>query len=318
MNVLAQPMSGSERLLALSFPCAQGLSGIVMADQPEVRCVADVKAILGEGPDWAPRDNALYWVDIKGRRIFRLGDGKTESWDTPMKVGSIWPRRQGGFVAGTENGLAFTDDFTSFDIFASPDAALPGNRFNDGKADRQGRFWAGTMDDRERDPSGTLYRVDDDLAVTAMDGGYRVTNGPAFSPDGRTMYHSDSALQVTYTFDLDSAGNSSNRREFLRFVKGDGYPDGMTVDAEGCLWIAFWDGWCVRRFSPQGERLLELAMPVQRPTSCAFGGEELKTLYITSARRDLEGTELGRQPLAGGLFAADVGVQGIAELPFAG
>jgi xylono-1,5-lactonase len=110
----------------------------------------------------------------------------------------------------------------------------------------------------------------------------------------------------------------SNRSEFLRFGRGEGYPDGMTVDAEGCLWIAFWDGWVLRRFSPQGERLGELRLPVQRPTSCAFGGDDLKTLYITSARRDLQGTELERQPLAGGLFAAQVGVQGIAERPFAG
>jgi len=286
----------------------------------EISCVADVKAVLGEGPVWVARKRALYWVDINGRSIFRRDEvGSVHVWAAPMKIGSLAPRSQGGFIAGTEQGLALVDeDFTDFHVFANPDEALPDNRFNDGKVDRAGRFWAGTMDNREREASGTLYRVGPDLAWTRIDQGYRVTNGPAFSPDGRTMYHSDTARQVTYAFDLDESGNASNRREFLRFAKGEGYPDGMTVDAEGCLWIAFWDGWCVRRISPKGDRLLELEVPVQRPTSCAFGGSELNTLFITSARRDLQGTELDRQPLAGGLFAADVGVEGIAEVPFEG
>ena len=284
----------------------------------EISCVADVKAILGEGPVWVARDDALYWVDINGMKVFRLRDGDTVSWDTPMKVGSIWPREQGGFIAGTEHGLAFTHDFNRFDFFANPEKALPGNRFNDGKADREGRFWAGTMDDSERRPTGSLYRVDLDRSVACIDNGYRVTNGPAFSPDGRIMYESDSSLQLTYAFDLDEADNAPGRRHFIQFGKGDGFPDGMTVDAEGCLWIAFWDGWCVRRFSPSGDLLLKLDTPVQRPTSVAFGGEGLQTLFITSASRDLQGTDLDRQPLAGGLFAAHVGVSGIAERPFRG
>ncbi len=174
------------------------------------------------------------------------------------------------------------------------------------------------MDDREREAAGALYRLDPDLSWTRMDEGYRVTNGPAFRPDGRRMYHNDSARQVTYVFDFDADGSASNRREFARFGEGDGYPDGMTVDAEGCLWIAFWDGWCLRRLSPEGERIDELRVPVQRPTSCAFGGERLDRLFITSARKGLEGTELAHQPFSGGLFAADVGVSGIADMPFAG
>jgi sugar lactone lactonase YvrE len=132
------------------------------------------------------------------------------------------------------------------------------------------------------------------------------------------MYENDSARQVTYAFDLDDAGNAAGRRVFRQHGKGEGYPDGMTVDADGCLWIAFWDGWCVRRYAPDGELLQTVEVPVQRPTACAFGGENLTTLFVTSARRGIEGTDLDNQPLAGGLFAADVGVQGIAELPFAG
>jgi len=291
-----------------------------MPDQPQVECVADVKAILGEGPIWAPRDAALYWVDINGSKIFRLDDrGAVRSWDTPMRIGSIVPRASGGFIAGTNQGLAFIDlDEERFDIFANPEAELPNNRFNDGKVDRQGCFWAGTMDNLEREARGTLYRLGPDGTLTAIDSGYGVTNGPAFSLDGRRLYENDSSRQVTYVFDLEEAGRPTNRRELIRFGKGDGYPDGMTVDAEGCLWIAFWDGWCIRRFSPEGECLAEVRTPVQRPTSCMFGGDSLKTLFITSARRDLKGTDLANQPLAGGLFAADVGVSGIAELPFAG
>lgn len=286
----------------------------------EISCVADVKAVLGEGPVWVAWERALYWVDINGRRIFRRDQtGSVHCWASPMKIGSLAPRSRGGFIAGTDQGIAFVDlQLDRFDVFTNPDEALPDNRFNDGKVDRQGRFWAGTMDNREREASGTLYRLDPGLTCTAIDEGYRVTNGPAFSPDGQVMYHNDSARQVTYAFDLDDAGNATNRRQFLRFGESDGYPDGMTVDAEGCLWIAFWDGWCVRRFSPDAEPIGTIELPVQRPTSCAFGGDDLETLYITSARRDLQGTELDRQPFAGGLFAANVGVAGIAEVPFAG
>ena len=291
-----------------------------MPGQPQVTCVADVRAILGEGPVWVEREAALYWVDVKGQKIFcRNAGGDLASWDTPMRVGSLAPRAGGGFVAGTGQGFALVDlDVGRFDLLGNPDADRPANRFNDGKVDRQGRFWAGTMDDREREASGTLYRLDTDLDWTAVDGGYRVTNGPAFSPDGRIMYHNDSALQVTYAFNVDEAGNAVDRREFLRAEPGEGYPDGMTVDAEGCLWVAFWDGWCVRRYSPAGALLQTVEVPVQRPTSCAFGGAGLATLFVTSARIGIEGTDLDKQPLAGGLLAVDVGVQGLAELPFAG
>jgi len=290
-----------------------------MPDQPQVTCVADVQAVLGEGPVWVEREHALYWVDIQGSKVFRLHDGDVRTWDTPIRVCSLAPRASGGFVAGTEDGIFFVDlDSGRFEPVADPEADRPGNRFNDGKVDRAGRFWAGTMDDKERDWAGTLYRLDADLACTAIDHGYRITNGPAFSPDGRLMYHSDTARQVTYVFDLDEAGNAANRREFARFAAADGFPDGMTVDAEGCLWIAFWGGWCLRRYSPDAELRQKLDLPAAQITSCAFGGEGLRTLFVTSARRGLEGTELARQPFSGGLFAVDVGVSGIAELPFAG
>lgn len=290
----------------------------MLTDSP-VRCVADVHAVLGEGPVWVARESALYWVDIKGRKIFRLSGEERMQWDTPLRIGSIAPRAAGGFIAGTEDGIAKVDlDRNHFEVTARIEQHLPDNRFNDGKVDRAGRFWAGTMDDREERAIGSLYRVDPDWTWTALDEDYRVTNGPAFSPDGRVMYHNDSARQVTYRFDLDADGTAHNRRVFLEFAEGDGYPDGMTVDAEGCLWIAFWDGWCVRRYSPGGELLQTIEVPVARPTSCAFGGAELDQLYITSASIGLDQSALSLQPSAGGLFMVMPGVRGIADVPFAG
>lgn len=286
----------------------------------EARCVADVKAVLGEGPVWVDREQAIYWVDIKGRKIFRLSENQDLAvWPTPFRVGSLAPRAEGGFIAGTDHGFAIVDlDANRFEPVAHPETDRPDNRFNDGKVDRSGRFWAGTMDDLEQQASGALYRLGADLAWTRADDGYKVTNGPAFSPDGRTLYHTDSALQTIYAFDLDEDGNASNRREFARFGDGDGYPDGMTVDSEGCLWVAFWDGWCVRRLSSSGEPIAKLDLPVQRPTSCAFGGAGLNRLYVSSARVDLTDDELAVQPYAGGLFLLTPGVSGVAQVPFAG
>jgi sugar lactone lactonase YvrE len=291
-----------------------------MKAESPVQCVADVHAILGEGPIWVEREAALYWVDIKGPRIFRLDeDGTVQDWVPSLRVGSLAPRAPGGFIGGTEHGIAHIDLETNrVDIVADPESHLPDNRFNDGKVDRHGRFWAGSMDDLEQQSSGTLYRLEAGQDAVVIDSNYKVTNGPAFSPDGSQMFHSDSAGQVTYMFDVDAAGNATNRRAFLQFGEGDGYPDGMTVDADGCLWIAFWDGWCVRRFSPDGEWLQTIELPVARPTSCAFGGPGLDRMYITSASIGLDGDALAMQPNAGGLFMVSPGVRGLADLPFAG
>jgi D-xylonolactonase len=285
-----------------------------------VRCVADVHAVLGEGPVWVAREQALYWVDIKGYKVFRLnGSGERSEWPTPVRVCSLVPRASGGFIGGTDQGIALIDPAAEqFEIIANPEEHLPHNRFNDGKVDRQGRFWAGTMDDLETDATGTLYRIDSDLRCTAIDTDYRITNGPAFSPDGRTMYHSDTARQVTYAFELDADGSARNRRVFLQFGPGDGNPDGMTVDADGCLWIAFWGGWCVRRYSPVGEWLETIKLPVSQPSSCVFGGRDLDRLHITSASIALDEESLRMQPNAGGLFMFIPGVRGLEEVPFAG
>lgn len=282
--------------------------------------MAGVGAVLGEGPIWVARDESLYWVDIKGMKIFGLDPGgEILTWETPFRVGSLAPRRSGGFIAGTDLGFAYIDlNAGLFEPFADPEADRPTNRFNDGKVDRRGRFWAGTMDDTEQQASGALYRLNSDLSWARLDDGYRVTNGPAFSASGRLMYHNDSGRRITYVFDLDEEGSPSNRRVFARYGEKDGYPDGLTVDAEDCLWIAFWDGWCVRRFSPDGECVAKIALPVQKPTSCAFGGPTLNQLYITSASIGLSSSERAEQPCAGNLFMLDTATKGLAELPFEG
>lgn len=291
-----------------------------MSDEKKVSCIADVKAVLGEGPIWVAGEQALYWVDIKGQKIFRLnGSGRRTEWNTPFRVGSLAPREAGGFIAGTDKGFAAIElSNDHFEVIGNPEEDRRNNRFNDGKVDRLGNFWAGSMDDTEEEASGALYRVDHSRKTKRMDDGYRVTNGPAFSPGGRIMYHADSARQVIYAYDIGEDGELSERSVFLRFKEDEGYPDGMTVDADSCLWVAFWDGWCVRRFSPSGECIQTIDLPVQRPTSCAFGGPQLDKLYITSASIGLDDLALSMQPYAGGLFLLKPGVHGIAELPFAG
>lgn len=290
---------------------------------PAIRLVADVKALLGEGCCWVAREQRLYWLDIKARRLFRLEeDGSVRSWETPMRVGSIAPRVGGGFIAGTEHGFATVtlDDEAGpmFTPIGNPEAELPDNRFNDGKVDRSGMFWAGTMDDLEQADSGALYRLDADHRWTRGEHGYAVTNGPAFSPDGTILYHTDSGKRTIYRFALHPDGSLGPRETFARFKGAEGYPDGMTVDADGCLWVAFWDGWAIRRFSPSGEELAMVELPVQRPTSVVFGGPRLDRIYVTSARIGLDSAALSAQPLAGALFMLEPGVTGLADRPFAG
>lgn len=281
--------------------------------------LTDFRANLGEGPCWVEREQALYWIDINTPRLFRWSevDGATVH-GLSENLCSIVPRTGGGYIGGAYGGFVAISAEFAITLIANPEPDLADNRFNDAKVDREGRLWAGTMDRHEQQASGSLYRMDSDLRWMRIDNGYRVTNGPAFSADGRTMYHTDSAVQQVYAFDLDADGIPGARRTLLQFKHEDGYPDGMTVDAEDCIWIAFWDGWCVRRFSPHGDLLAEIQVPVQKPTSVAFGGRDLDRLFISSASRDLSAVELDTQPGAGGLHAFNPGVRGIAERPFAG
>ena len=292
-----------------------------MIIESDLRCLVTGDTLLGEGPVWVAREGALYWVDIEGLRIFRWteGSGAVDTWTPPFQVASLVPAADGGFLAGTVHGFAHIDPASGYyRPLARPAAEPPGNRFNDGKVDRHGRFWAGTMDDAQRVRSGALYRYGSDAGHIAIDAGYHVTNGPAFDLAGARMYHTDSGAQTIYAFDLDADGNAVGKRVFAQFGQGQGHPDGMTVDADDCLWVAFWDGWCLRRFDRDGQQIDELTVPVARATSCAFGGGDMRTMFITSARTGLTRAELETQPLAGSLFAVTPGTGGVAEIEFAG
>ena len=210
------------------------------------------------------------------------------------------------FIAAGDPGLmwlSLQDGDVNTIMIAHPEAHLPENRFNDGKFGPDGRYWAGTMHDPETQASGSLYAFSADGSHALMDGGYRVTNGPAFSLDGHTAYHTDSALQTIYAFDLTREGYLTNKRVFVRFEAGAGSPDGMTVDNLGNLWIAIWDGSRIEKVSPQGHRVGSILLPTLRPTSCAFAGDDCKVMYVTTAAIGA-GVE---DRLAGGLFKIELG-----------
>jgi sugar lactone lactonase YvrE len=281
-----------------------------------VRPVTDVRATLGEGPVWSPAESALYWIDIVGQAVYRLdGDGAApRRWELPAKPGCVAPRESGGLVVALPGGVHALDLGTGA---VTPLAALAqepaGNRLNDGAADHAGRFWVGSMDDAEKASTGALYRIEPDGTATAVLHGLGVANGIGWSPDGGTLYHTDSTARTitAYDFDVDN-GELHRPRPFAS--DDDCYPDGLTVDAEGYVWSAKWDGWRVVRYAPDGTVDRVLPMPVQRPSCVAFGGPDLDRLYITSARVHLTAAALGAQPLAGALLVLDEpGVTGQPE-----
>jgi sugar lactone lactonase YvrE len=290
---------------------------------PDVQCLWEAGATLGEGPLWSPREAALYWVDIKAPALhrYRPEDGDRTSWVMPEPIGWVIERANGeGLVAGfKDRGFAFlTPGTMTPEVIGQPEPDYPDNRFNDAKADAQGRIWAGTMDDNEREAHGSLYRLDPDLDWHRVDKGYVVTNGPALSPDGRTLYHTDTFEGTIYAFDISKGGKLKNKRVFITIPEGDGYPDGMTCDAEGCLWVAHWGGWRITRFTPSGQVDRVIEMPVSQVTSVAFGGAGLDRLFVTSASIGLSEKELEEQPLAGALFELDPGVKGLPAGQFGG
>jgi len=290
--------------------------------ESRVRCLWPARASLGEGPLWSARDNAAYWVDIKGQFVHRysLVDESKQSWPMPERIGWVIERRdQSGFIAGFKSGFAFlTLDPVKVTPIGNPDDARPGNRLNDAKADAQGRIWAGSMDDAEVTATGSLFRLASDLKWQTLDTGYRITNGPAFSVDGSRMYHTDSALGRVYVFDLSSDGQISNKRVFLQIEPGQGYPDGMTVDAQNHLWVAHWGGSRISRFRPDGTFDRAIALPASQITSCVFAGPKLDRLFVTSAAIGLSETQLAAEPLAGSLFEVDPGCTGLPTQQFGG
>jgi len=274
------------------------------------RCIWDLAAELGEGPGWVAREKAVYFVDIKGRAIHRWQvGGKTHSWTTPAEPGFILPRRGGGLICGLRGGLYHFDPTTGhFSLWVPVEADKPHHRINDGFVDTSGRVWFGTMNDDARTVGGALYSLEKDRTLRVHGTGYIVTNGPATSPDARTLYHTDSVVRTLYAFDLSEEGVLSNRRPFIQFPEGE-YPDGMAVDEAGDIWIAVFNGWRIERYSPQAEKLSEIHFPCANVTKPAFGGDDLRTLYVTTA--GLTPACRAEQPLAGSLFAIDVPTCGL-------
>lgn len=266
-------------------------------------CIWPARAVLGEGPVWDRRCGSLYWVDIKGRLVHRCDErgGGRVSWNVPEMIGCLVPEGPvGHFWAGAERGfcslvLGEGRSDAVLERLADPEFDIPGNRFNDGKRAPDGSFWAGTMDAAEKEASGSWWRFSADGACRKLDQGYHVTNGPAFDSARGRVYLTDSALREIYVADLTDGGSGFEaKRLFHCFDTDMGYPDGMTVDEDGGLWIAFWDGACLRRLDPDAGTVQEIAMPVRRPTSIAMNGD---VIFVTSAATGL--TEGG---LDGGLF----------------
>lgn len=288
----------------------------------EVECILPARALLGESPVWCPVDRVLYWVDIKRPAIHRFdpANGSCQTWPMPEDVGSIALRQNGGAIAAIRSGFAFVN-FDTGEVRRLPSLVqnIPDLRFNDGRCDRRGRFWAGTLHEKRYAGTAALYRFDPDGSCHEMITGVTVSNGIAWSPDDLTMYFADSWTQTIFRFDFDpECGTLHNRRIFAEVPAGSGIPDGATVDAEGFLWSANFDGGCITRYAPDGSVDRVVRMPVQRPTSCAFGGKDLSILYVTSASMNLANEQRGATSLAGGLFALDVGVKGLPEPRFAG
>ncbi len=288
----------------------------------DIGCVLDARSLLGEGPLWDPQTRVLYWVDIKRREIHRFdpASGSDEKWSTPEDVGSLAVRAKGGLVVAMKTGFHFFNPLaTTFMPIANPEPDLPNNRLNDGKPDRQGRFWAGSMDDTETSASGGLYRLNLDLSCKRIVDGIIASNSLCWSPDSRTMYYGDSDQHTIWAFDFDpDSGDVRNQRVFVEVPKSEGFPDGATVDAEGGVWVAQWGGWRVTRYDPQGRVDRVVKMPVQKPTCPMFGGSNLDILYVTSASIQLTPDELKQQPQAGSIFAFEPGVKGLPEAHFTG
>jgi len=281
----------------------------------EPRCVWDLKAELGEGPVWMEDGAAVWFVDIKGLRIHRYstGTGETRSWDAPAPPSFLAPRAGGGFLCGLQTGLhAFDPETGAFTLVSQVEPDRPGNRLNDGCVDAEGALWFGSMDDAEQAPTGCLYRFTPETGVQLRDPGYVITNGPAMSPDGRTLYHVDTLERTIFAFD-HAKGELAGKRPFARVELPDAYADGVVVDCEGCVWLALWGGWGLRRYAPDGKLMRTIAMPCANVTKACFGGADLKTLFVTTARKGLSAAEFARQPLAGGLFQVDADVAGLQQ-----
>lgn len=285
------------------------------------RCVIPGRDFLGEGPFWDAEDKRLHWIDILAPAILS-GDPETGLREVrPMSelVSCIVPRTRGGFVCATESGIKLIDAQGGTSVLCAPEGDLPGNRFNDGKCDSRGRLWVGSLAIDTTPDQGALWRIDADGTAVRMEAGLQIANGLGWSPDDRRMYFTDSGKRTIWVYDFDSEeGTITNRRSLVVLADGSGLPDGLAIDVEGCIWSAGWDAWSIIRYLPDGRVDRVIRLPVPRPTSVAFGGDDMRTLFITTARIRLPAATLAEAPLSGSVLAIDAGVAGLPVAKFAG
>ena len=284
----------------------------MMSTQP--KSVWNLEAELGEGPVWVERDQALWFVDIKKQQVHRFvpADGSRKSWDSPEQVGFILPAEGGGFVAGLQSGLyRFDEQSGAFDLIVEVEADKPHNRLNDGVTDPEGRVWFGTMDNGEKDKSGAFYCFARGMLRRTSIDGVAITNGPTVSPDGRILYFVDTLRGTIEAADILGDGELGERRPFAKIDPKDGHPDGPTIDAEGCVWISLYAGWEARRYSPAGELIERARFPAANITKLAFGGDDLRTAFATTARQLLSADAIAKQPEIGDLFEFRAEVPGV-------
>jgi sugar lactone lactonase YvrE len=288
----------------------------------QAESILHAQATLGEGALWNPETARLYWVDIEGRALhsFDPATGQDQQWPTGKRIGTVVPMHNGPALVALQNGIHELDPTTGTLTRLADPITDPQLRFNDGKCDPAGRFWVGTFDLQGRVHAGTLYRFDPDGSTHVMLRHVTNSNGLAWSPDQRTMYYIDTPTLAVQAFDNDHAtGHIENPRVIIRIPESLGGPDGMTIDAEGKLWVAIWGAGQVHRYDPATGALLQtIYVPAPHTSSCAFGGPELKTLYITSARGGLSPEQQAQFPLSGNVFAVEPGVAGVPACFFGG
>ena len=284
-----------------------------MAGEPTV--VWPLAAELGEGPVWVERDRALWFVDIRKHQIHRFdpASGARRSWTAPEQVGFVFPAERGGFVAGLESGLFHFDQVSGeFDLIATVESDKSSNRLNDGVVDPEGRLWFGTMDNQEREKSGAFYCFADGQVLPTGIEGITITNGPTVSPDGRLLYLVNTLRGTIDRAEIRGSGDLGEPKPFVRIDPREGHPDGPTIDAEGCVWIALYAGWEARRYSPEGDLVGRVRFPVSNITKLAFGGDDLRSAFATTARQLLTPEDIARQPEIGDLFEFRSDVPGIS------
>lgn len=277
---------------------------------------------LGEGPVWHPVEQVLYWLDIYNGQLHRFDPSSSQhtSSDLGMVTGCLGLRQAGGFVMAAQKGLVLWDSALSqYEALGEPDAEGSDVRFNDGKTDHQGRFWAGKMGGAQ--PLNHLFRLDSDRQILVMEGNIGISNGLGWSPDDSVFYFTDSQAKMIYAYDFNPAnGKITNKRVFASIPQNseEGFPDGLTIDEEGCIWSARWGGWKLVRYTPDGRIEREIPVPVEFPTSCTFGGPNLDELFITSAWVEVDPQKRSEQPLAGDVFRLKTNVRGLPEPFFKG